>query len=58
MKAKVEAAIAGRVRNLEIIMNGTEVTLRGKVNSAEQKQAVLSDVQNVEDLTQIKLSQG
>lgn len=58
MKAKVEAAIASRVRNLGIIMNGTEVTLRGKVSSAEQKQAVLSDVQNVEDLTQIKLSQG
>jgi len=53
LKEKVENAIAGRVKNLEVIMNGTEVTIRGEVPTTEVKKAVLSDVQNVDGLTKI-----
>jgi nucleoid-associated protein YgaU len=53
LKAKVEEVVRGRVRDLEVIVNGTEVTIRGEVETAADKQAVLADVQNVEGLTKI-----
>ncbi len=53
LKAKVEEAVRGRVRDLEVIVNGTEVTIRGEVETAADKQAVLADLQNVEGLTKI-----
>lgn len=53
LKDKVVDAVAGRVRNLEVIVNDTEVTIRGEVDTADDKKAVLSDVQNVEGLTKI-----
>jgi nucleoid-associated protein YgaU len=53
LKEKVENAVAGRVKNLEVIMNGTEVTIRGEVPTAEAKKDVLADVQNVDGLSKI-----
>lgn len=53
LKEKVENAVGGRVKNLEVIVNDTEVTVRGEVETAEDKKAVLADVQNVEGLTKI-----
>jgi nucleoid-associated protein YgaU len=53
LKEKVENAVAGRVKNLEVIVNGTEVTIRGEVPTAEAKKDVLADVQNVDGLTKI-----
>lgn len=53
LKERVENAIGDRVENLEVLVNGTEVTIRGEVPTAADKKAVLEDVQNVEGLTKI-----
>ncbi len=53
LKEKVENAIGNRVKNLEVLVNETEVTVRGEVPTASDKQAVLGDVQNVEGITKI-----
>ena len=53
LKEKVVDAIDGRVRNLEVLVNDTEVTVRGEVPTNDDKKAVLGDVQNVEGITKI-----
>ncbi|GAB4125170.1 MAG: hypothetical protein OHK0045_08620 [Raineya sp.] len=53
LKEKVIGAVDGRVKNLEVLVNDTEVTIRGEVPTADDKKAVLGDVQNVEGITKI-----
>ena len=53
LKEKVVDAVDGRVKNLEVIVNESEVTIRGEVPTNDDKKAVLADVQNVEGLSKI-----
>jgi nucleoid-associated protein YgaU len=53
LKKKVEEVIDGRVDDLEVIAEGTEVTIRGKVETEDDKKKVLADVQEIEGISKI-----
>ncbi|MCU0437704.1 MAG: LysM peptidoglycan-binding domain-containing protein [Raineya sp.] len=53
LKKQVEDAVSGKIQNLEVLVNGTEVTVRGDVQSADDKQSALALVQNVSGISKI-----
>jgi nucleoid-associated protein YgaU len=53
LKKKVEEVIDGRVDDLEVIAEGTEVTIRGEVETEDDKKKVLADVQEIEGISKI-----
>ncbi|MDX1902868.1 MAG: LysM peptidoglycan-binding domain-containing protein [Thermonemataceae bacterium] len=53
LRKRVEEVIGDRVDNLEVEVDGTEVTVRGEVQSEEDKDEVLADVQDIEGISKI-----
>jgi|JI81BgreenRNA_FD_contig_61_702946_length_623_multi_14_in_0_out_0_1 nucleoid-associated protein YgaU len=53
LKKQVEDAVSDRIDNLEVIVKGTEVTIRGEVETADDKEEALALVQDIEGISKI-----
>lgn len=53
IKKQVEEAISDKIDNLEVIVNGTEVTVRGEVETADDKEEALALVQDIPGISKI-----
>jgi len=53
IKKQVEDAVSDKIDNLEVIVKGTEVTIRGDVETADDKEEALALVQDISGISKI-----